>query len=50
MPKNLANSAAIIKTLPVNEVFILNQTNEELLDLPAVFQNFVKDIYEAMLV
>jgi DNA-binding transcriptional regulator YhcF (GntR family) len=49
MPTNLPNSAAIIKTLPVNEVFILDQTNDELSDFPAVFQNFVKDIYEAML-
>jgi DNA-binding LacI/PurR family transcriptional regulator len=49
MPTNLPDSAAIIKTLPVNEVFILDQTNDELSDFPAVFQNFVKDIYEAML-
>lgn len=48
MPTNLTNSAAIIKTLPVNEVFILDQTNDELSDFPAVFQNFVKDIYDAL--
>ena len=48
MPTNLPNSAAIVKTLPVNEVIILDQTNEELEDFPAVFQNFVKDIYDAM--
>jgi DNA-binding transcriptional regulator YhcF (GntR family) len=48
MPTNLPNSAAIIKTLPVNEVFILDQTNDELSDFPAVFQNFVKDIYDAL--
>ena len=48
MPTNLPNSAAIIKTLPVNEVIILDQTNEELADFPAVYQNFVKDIYDAL--
>ena len=48
MPTNLPNSAAIVKTLPVNEVIILDQTNEELEDFPAVYQNFVKDLYDAM--
>ena len=42
MPSNLADAAPIIKTLPVNEVFILDQTNPDLKDFPAVYQNFVK--------
>ena len=49
MPTNLAEAAAVIKTLPVNEVYILDQTNPELKSFPAVFQNFVKDIYDGLL-
>lgn len=49
MPTSLADAAACIKTLPVNEVFILDQTNAELSDYPAVYQNFVKDIYNGLL-
>lgn len=48
MPTNLVEAASVIKTLPVNEVFILDQTNPELKDFPGVYQNFVKDIYDAM--
>lgn len=49
MPTNLVEAASIIKTLPVNEVYILDQTNSELKSYPAVYQNFVKDIYDALL-
>lgn len=49
MPANLVGAAAIIKTLPVNEVYILDQTNPELKSFPAVYQNFVKDSYEGLL-
>jgi len=49
MPTNLAEAAAVIKTLPVNEVYILDQTNPELQSFPAVYQNFVKDIYDGLL-
>jgi DNA-binding transcriptional regulator YhcF (GntR family) len=49
MPTNLPNAAAIIKTLPVNEVFILDQTNSELKSFPAVYQNHKKDIYDALI-
>jgi len=49
MPTNLIEAPAIIKTLPVHEVFILDQTNAELKSYPAVFQNFVKDIYDALM-
>ena len=48
MPTNLKGAADIIKTLPVADVFILDQTNEDLKSLPGVHQNFVKDIYDAM--
>ena len=49
MPTYLIEAASIIKTLPVNEVFILDQTNSELKTYPAVYQNHKKDIYEALL-
>lgn len=49
MPTNLKGAASIIKTLPKNDVYILDQTNNELADYPSVHQNFVKDIYEALL-
>lgn len=48
MPTNLSEAASVIKTLPVNEVYILDQTNLELKSYPAVYQNFVKDIYDAL--
>lgn len=49
MPTNLKGAAAIIKTLPKNDVYILDQTNPELVDYPSVHQNFVKDVYEGLL-
>lgn len=49
MPTNLAEAADIIKTLPVEKVTILDQTNSELNNYPAVYQNFVKDMYDGLL-
>jgi DNA-binding transcriptional regulator YhcF (GntR family) len=49
MPTNLVQAASVIKTLPVNDVYILDQTNPELTLFPAVYQNFVKDIYDGLL-
>lgn len=48
MPTNLAEAADIIKTLPVETVTILDQTNSDLSNYPAVYQNFVKDMYEGL--
>ncbi|NHM06611.1 GntR family transcriptional regulator [Flavobacterium sp. CYK-4] len=48
MPTNLAEAPAIIKTLPADEVFILDQTNSELQAYPAVYQNFVRDMFDAL--
>ena len=48
MPTTLKGAAAVIKTLPVNDVYILDQTNEELNDYPSIHQNFVTDIYKAL--
>lgn len=46
MPANLVGAAAIIKTLPANDVYILDQTNPDLKSFPAVYQNHKKDIFE----
>jgi hypothetical protein len=48
MPTNLVGASAIIKTLPVNEIYILDQTNAELKCFPAVYQNHQKDIYNGL--
>ncbi len=48
MPTNLIEAPILIKTLPVNDVFILDQTNLELKDFPSVHQNFVKNIYDGL--
>ncbi len=49
MPTNLVGAASIIKTLPKNDVYILDQTNDELVDYPSVHQNFVNDMYQGLL-
>lgn len=49
MPTNLAGAELHIKTLPVNDVYILDQTNSELKPYPSVHQNHKKDIYDALL-
>lgn len=48
MPTNLVGAASLIKTLPKQDVYILDQTNSDLKDYPSIHQNFVKDIYEAL--
>lgn len=48
MPTNLVGAAPIIKTLPRQDVFILDQTNNELAGYPSVHQNFVKGMYDAL--
>lgn len=49
MPTNLKGVAAMIETLPVNEVIILDQTNEDLKSYPAIYQNHKKDIFDGLL-
>lgn len=49
MPSNLNGVANIIKTLPQNEVFILDQTNSSLIDFPSIHQDFEKNIFDALL-
>jgi DNA-binding transcriptional regulator YhcF (GntR family) len=48
MPTNLIDVVAFIKTLPVNDVIILDQTNAELKIYPAIYQNHEKDIFEGL--
>ncbi|MFL9842874.1 GntR family transcriptional regulator [Flavobacterium rhizosphaerae] len=48
MPTNLKGAATIIKTLPKNDVYILDQTNDELAGYPSIHQNFVADMYNAL--
>lgn len=48
MPTSLPMVHTFIKTLPVNEVYILDQTNEELKAYPAIYQNFNKNIYTGL--
>ena len=49
MPTNLVGVADLIKRLPKQDVYILDQTNSELKEYPSIHQNFVKDMYEALL-
>lgn len=48
MPTNLNDVANLLKTLPVNDVIILDQTNPELKQYPAIYQNHEKDIFEGL--
>ena len=48
MPVNFKNTAAVLSNLPHDKVFILDQTNEELKQYPAVYQNFEADIYSSL--
>lgn len=50
MPTNyLENAASLITQLPKEEVYIVDQTNDELKMYPAVYQNFASDIYNGLL-
>ncbi|MCW2118717.1 GntR family transcriptional regulator [Flavobacterium sp. 7A] len=49
MPTSLPNASTFIKTLPVNDVYILDQTNKELRTYPGVYQNFTKNIYDGLI-
>lgn len=48
MPTNLKDIAQSVKTLPVGEVIILDQTNPDLKMYPAIYQNHEKDIFEGL--
>ncbi|WP_434036524.1 hypothetical protein [Formosa sp. 4Alg 33] len=45
MPANLKNTNEVIKILPKDKVYILDQMHPELSQYSAIYQNFEKDIY-----
>ncbi len=49
MPANLKNTADVIKKLPSDKVYILDQTNDELSQYPSIYQNFEKDIFNSLM-
>ncbi len=48
MPANLKNTRDVIEKLPNDKVYILDQTNEDLLEYKAIYQNFEKDIFNSL--
>lgn len=48
MPANLNGTEKVIKRLPKNKVYILDQTHQELSQYPSVHQNFKEDIYQGL--
>lgn len=48
MPANMSQTDKVIKKLPNDKVYILDQTHEELRQYPAVYQNFEDDIYNSL--
>lgn len=49
MPTAFEEAHNTIKTLPVNDVYILDQTNPHLVKYPSIYQNFVENIYDNLL-
>lgn len=49
MPATFDNSYEVISVLPKNRVFILNRLKPDLLEYPAIYQDFELDIYENLL-
>lgn len=49
MPTAFEEAHTTIKNLPVNDVYILDQTNPHLAKYPAIYQNFVENIYDNLL-
>jgi len=47
-PTTLKGAAEIIKTLPKNDVYILDQTNDSLAEYPSIHQNFIDDMYNGL--
>ncbi|ALJ05057.1 transcriptional regulator [Pseudalgibacter alginicilyticus] len=46
MPANLKNTNRFIKALPKDKVYILDQVHDDLIEYPAIYQNFEKSIYD----
>lgn len=45
MPANLKNTNNIIKALPKDSVYILDQLHDDLLEYPAIYQNFQQTMF-----
>lgn len=48
MPANLKDTDKVIRRLPKDNVYILDQMHPELLSYPSIHQNFSKDIFEGL--
>jgi len=48
MPSTLKHTHQVIEKLPNDKVYILDQTNEELSQYSAIYQNFQKDMYNGL--
>ena len=48
MPSNINGTTPIIKLLPKNDVYILDQTNPEPKEYASIYQNFAKDMFEGL--
>lgn len=46
MPANIKNTNDFIKDLPSDKVYILDQIHEDLLEYPAIYQNFENTIFD----
>ncbi|SDG70119.1 GntR family transcriptional regulator [Psychroflexus sediminis] len=49
MPTKFEDARIDISSLPVEDVYILDQTHSSLMQYPGVFQNFSKDIFKALI-
>jgi DNA-binding transcriptional regulator YhcF (GntR family) len=45
MPANIENTGQVINALPQDKVYILDQVHDDLLEYPAIYQNFEKAIF-----
>ncbi|MBC3845349.1 GntR family transcriptional regulator [Winogradskyella echinorum] len=48
MPANFTNAINVIKELPKDKVFVLDQTNTTLKEYACVFQNFEKNVHDGL--
>lgn len=46
MPANIKETSEFIEILPKEKVYILDQVHDDLLEYPAIYQNFEKAIYD----
>lgn len=49
MPSNMQGIEEIISKLPLQDVYILDQTRKSLSNYPSIFQNFVNAMYQGLL-